>query len=127
MSGAARPPSPALGVLTVVLTLTGWSSIPLFLRYFADSIDLWTSNGWRYGFSALVWAPVLIIAALRIGLPKGLWRKSSWNQLTANALVPDSLTDLGGGACFNDARVEVSLLSKSEVQGPKSGSEEGVR
>jgi anaerobic selenocysteine-containing dehydrogenase len=43
-------------------------------------------------------------------LPKGLWRKNTWNQWTGNALVPDSLTDLGGGACFNDARVEVEKL-----------------
>ena len=47
-----------------------------------------------------------------VSLPKGLWRKSTWNQLTGNALVPDTLTDLGGGACFNDARVEVALLSR---------------
>jgi anaerobic selenocysteine-containing dehydrogenase len=40
-------------------------------------------------------------------LPKGLWRKSTSNGLTANALAPDTLTDLGGGACFNDARVQV--------------------
>ena len=45
-----------------------------------------------------------------MSLPKGLWRKSTWNQMTANVLVPDALTDLGGGACFNDARVEVSRL-----------------
>ena len=45
-----------------------------------------------------------------VSLPKGLWRKSTWNQLTANALVPDALTDLGGGACFNDARVDVVRL-----------------
>jgi anaerobic selenocysteine-containing dehydrogenase len=48
-----------------------------------------------------------------VSLPKGLWRKSTWNQLTANVLVPDTLTDLGGGACFNDARVEVQRLSQS--------------
>jgi anaerobic selenocysteine-containing dehydrogenase len=56
---------------------------------------------------------VKIEATIREGtvsLPKGLWRKSTWNQLTGNALVPDSLTDLGGGACFNDARVEVARL-----------------
>jgi anaerobic selenocysteine-containing dehydrogenase len=47
-----------------------------------------------------------------VALPKGLWRKSTWNQLTSNVLVPDSLTDLGGGACFNDARVEVARLPK---------------
>jgi anaerobic selenocysteine-containing dehydrogenase len=40
-------------------------------------------------------------------LPKGLWRRSMPSSTTANTLVPDSLTDLGGGACFNDARVEV--------------------
>jgi anaerobic selenocysteine-containing dehydrogenase len=45
-----------------------------------------------------------------VSLPKGLWRKSTWNRQTGNALVPDSLTDLGGGACFNDARVEVEKL-----------------
>lgn len=46
-----------------------------------------------------------------VSLPKGLWRKSTRNQLTGTTLVPDSLTDFAGGACFNDARVEVSLLS----------------
>jgi anaerobic selenocysteine-containing dehydrogenase len=40
-------------------------------------------------------------------LPKGLWRKHTANSYTANALAPDTLTDLGGGACFNDARVQV--------------------
>jgi anaerobic selenocysteine-containing dehydrogenase len=42
-------------------------------------------------------------------LPKGLWRKHTANGFTANALAPDTLTDLGGGACFNDARVQVEL------------------
>ena len=58
---------------------------------------------------------VKIDATIREGivsLPKGLWRKSTWNQMTANALVPDSLTDLGAGACFNDARVQVARLTK---------------
>jgi anaerobic selenocysteine-containing dehydrogenase len=40
-------------------------------------------------------------------LPKGLWRHGTRNGSTATALAPDSLTDFGGGACFNDARVEV--------------------
>jgi anaerobic selenocysteine-containing dehydrogenase len=42
-----------------------------------------------------------------VSLPKGLWRRHTVNGYTANALVPDSLTDIGGGACFNDARVQV--------------------
>ena len=47
-----------------------------------------------------------------VSLPKGLWRKSTYNGATANALAPDSLTDIGGGACFNDARVQVALLGR---------------
>ena len=48
-----------------------------------------------------------------VSLPKGLWRRSTRNGFTANALAPDSLTDLGGGACFNDARVEVASLASA--------------
>jgi anaerobic selenocysteine-containing dehydrogenase len=62
-----------------------------------------------------VQCPVAINKDIRPGtvcLPKGLWRKSTYNGSTSNALVPDSLTDIGGGACFNDARVEVALLGR---------------
>jgi len=41
-------------------------------------------------------------------LAKGLWFRHTANGSTANALAPDSLTDVAGGACFNDARVEVA-------------------
>ena len=30
--------------------------------------------------------------------------------VTANAFAPDDLNDLVGGACFNDARVEVTAV-----------------
>ncbi|MEE2778167.1 MAG: molybdopterin-dependent oxidoreductase [Acidobacteriota bacterium] len=40
-------------------------------------------------------------------LPKGIWSHNTRNGATSNALVNDSLTDLGGGATFNDCRVEV--------------------
>ena len=40
-------------------------------------------------------------------LPKGMWSHHTSNGNTANALAPDTLSDLGGGACFNDARVQV--------------------
>lgn len=46
-----------------------------------------------------------------VSIPKGVWRRHTANGLTANALVPDTLSDLGGGACFNDARVQVERLS----------------
>ena len=48
-----------------------------------------------------------------VSLPKGLWRRSVKNGLTGTALVPDTLTDLGGGACFNDARVQVASLARA--------------
>ncbi len=47
-----------------------------------------------------------------VSLPKGLWRRHTANGYTANALAPDSLTDLGGGACFNDARVQVEKAAQ---------------
>jgi anaerobic selenocysteine-containing dehydrogenase len=47
-----------------------------------------------------------------VSLPKGLWRKSTYNGSTTNALSPDTLTDVGAGACFNDARVQVALLGR---------------
>lgn len=43
-------------------------------------------------------------------LIKGLWARHTENGATSNALVPDTLTDLAGGACFNDARVEIERL-----------------
>jgi anaerobic selenocysteine-containing dehydrogenase len=45
-----------------------------------------------------------------VSVPKGLWRLSTLNGATSTALVPDHLTDIGGGACFNDARVEVERI-----------------
>ena len=43
-------------------------------------------------------------------LPKGLWRPSTINRSTATALAPDTLSDVGAGACFNDARVQVTRV-----------------
>ncbi|HEV2856494.1 MAG TPA: molybdopterin-dependent oxidoreductase [Thermoanaerobaculia bacterium] len=44
-------------------------------------------------------------------LPKGLWSHNTLSGTTGNALVPDTLTDVGQGACFNDARVEVERIA----------------
>jgi anaerobic selenocysteine-containing dehydrogenase len=46
-------------------------------------------------------------------IAKGLWRHSTVNTWTANALAPDHVDELGGGACYNDARVEIDRLSPS--------------
>jgi anaerobic selenocysteine-containing dehydrogenase len=45
-----------------------------------------------------------------VSLPKGLWRRSHRSGTSVTALVPDDLSEIGGGACFNDARVEVESL-----------------
>jgi len=63
-----------------------------------------------------VHCPLSVTPAIRPGtvsLPKGIWRRSTRNNFTGTALVPDTLTDLGGGACFNDARVQVASLDNA--------------
>ena len=63
-----------------------------------------------------VHCPLAVAPSIRPGtvsLPKGIWRRSTRNHATGTALVPDTLTDLGGGACFNDARVQVASLANA--------------
>lgn len=45
-----------------------------------------------------------------VSLPKGLWRQSTLNGETSNSLSPATLERHSGGACFNDARVEVARI-----------------
>lgn len=44
-------------------------------------------------------------------LPKGVWAKSTESGTNACSLAPDTLSDIGAGACFNDARVQVEALA----------------
>jgi anaerobic selenocysteine-containing dehydrogenase len=63
-----------------------------------------------------VHCPLTVEASIRPGtvsLPKGIWRRSTRNNATGTALVPDTLTDIGAGACFNDARVQVASLANA--------------
>jgi drug/metabolite transporter (DMT)-like permease len=80
----------AVGAVYIALTLLAWSSVPLFLKYFTVYIDAWTTNGWRYGMSALFWLPLLIVGWGRGVLPSKLWRA---------AVVP-SAVNLVGQCCF---------------------------
>ena len=50
-----------------------------------------------------------------VALPKGLWSRHTLNGETANALTPDTLSDVGAGACFNDARVEVERVAGADA------------
>ncbi|MBA2320379.1 MAG: molybdopterin-dependent oxidoreductase, partial [Deltaproteobacteria bacterium] len=57
-----------------------------------------------------VHATAALTDALRPGIvsmPKGLWRSATANGWTTNRLIPAHLDEHGGGACYNDARVEV--------------------
>ncbi len=54
-----------------------------------------------------------------VSLPKGLWSKHTMNGSTVNALVADASTDLGGGAVFNDARVEVTRVVTADFEADK--------
>ncbi|MFQ5676384.1 MAG: molybdopterin-dependent oxidoreductase, partial [bacterium] len=63
-----------------------------------------------YNNQAEVIVPLRTSARVRKGvavIPKGAWRHASLNGLTSTALAPDTISSVGGGACFNDARVEV--------------------
>jgi anaerobic selenocysteine-containing dehydrogenase len=44
-------------------------------------------------------------------MPKGAWRKSSMSGLTSTALCPSHVNEVAGGACYNDARVEVEKIA----------------
>lgn len=84
-------------MVTVVFTLIGWCSVPLFLRHFAGQIDAWTSNGWRYGFAALLWMPVVLMGLAKGNLPRGIWKA---------ALVPSAF-NIAGQICFTTAHYHI--------------------
>jgi anaerobic selenocysteine-containing dehydrogenase len=59
--------------------------------------------------------PLRITEAVRPGVVsslKGAWLRSSDNGQTVSALAPAHHADLAGGACYNDARVEVAAASR---------------
>ncbi|MDE2219315.1 MAG: molybdopterin-dependent oxidoreductase, partial [Gammaproteobacteria bacterium] len=58
-----------------------------------------------------VFLPLSVTTAVRPGVvcsEKGAWLRTSRNGQTVSALAPTHKADLAGGACFNDARVEVA-------------------
>ncbi len=42
-------------------SVVGFALIPIFLRYFANTLDAWTVNGVRYSVGALFWLPFLLL------------------------------------------------------------------
>lgn len=106
------PRSNFWGVVLIVLTLACWTTIPLYLSHLshieaptvaADGsvrplVDPWTANGWRYGFSTVLWIPPLLLAWWQGRLPSGMWRA---------ALMP-SLFNAAAQVCFGIAPYLVS-------------------
>lgn len=72
---------PGAGIALILTSLACWTTIPLFLRYFIGQVDGWTANGWRYGFSALLWLPLLLLAMKNRTIPHGLWRAAVWPSI----------------------------------------------
>lgn len=68
-----------------------------------DAVRMWNA----LGEVRIVVKLTALIRPGTVAMPKGVWRRHMANGLTSNALTPDTLADLGGGACFNDARVQV--------------------
>ena len=104
----------AIGILCVVGTLIGWASILLFLKHLVPFLDGYTTNGWRYGLSALLWLPLAINGLSRGTLPKGIWLRaippSLFNCLgqILYALVPYYIGPALGGFL-----IRVSIISST--------------
>jgi anaerobic selenocysteine-containing dehydrogenase len=59
--------------------------------------------------------PLQISSSIRTGtvyVPKGAWLRSSESGQTINALIPGHKADIAGGACYNDARVDIVALQE---------------
>lgn len=111
MSNSARTGS-TFGIICVLATLFGWASVFLFLKYLTGQVDPWTANGWRYGLSALLWLPVLLIGLYRGNLPAGLWRLAVVPAaINGIAQVMYALAPYYIGAGFAAFLVRVSVVS----------------
>lgn len=86
-----------VGAITVVLTLLGWSFVPLVLRELGSRVDPWTNNGWRYGASALLWLPWVIFVWRSGKFRRGIWRSALW----------PSVANVAGQTCFTAAFVDI--------------------
>jgi len=69
-----------------------------------DPVRVWNEQG-------EVICPLAVSDSVRPGvamMPKGAWIRASGNDATSTALTPATTQVVGGGACYNDARVEVA-------------------
>ncbi|USN98852.1 MAG: DMT family transporter [Phycisphaeraceae bacterium] len=79
-----------VGVGVILLTLAGWTVVPIFIKMFTHDVDAWTSNGWRYGFAALLWLPLLIHKR----------RRGTWKPGLMRAAAMPGLINAAAQVCF---------------------------
>ncbi|MGD9703292.1 MAG: molybdopterin-dependent oxidoreductase [Acidimicrobiia bacterium] len=68
--------------------------------------------------------PLRIDDTMRSGvcqIPKGVWLRDFTGGRSANVFVPGASSDLAAGACFNDARVEVTQGGVTPSSHPREG------
>jgi anaerobic selenocysteine-containing dehydrogenase len=86
----------------------------------ADALSLALSEGQAvrlFNDQGEVDLPVNISDRVRrdtVYVPKGAWLKNSPTGQTINALVPGHRADIAGGACYNDARVDIEVARQSK-------------
>lgn len=66
-----------IGITTVLLTLGGWTIVPILIKEFVTDVDGWTQNGWRYGIAALIWLPLLLWKKAKKTWKRGLFRAAA--------------------------------------------------
>jgi len=86
------------GVSLAVFTLLSWSSVPLFLHWFAGpqfGLEAFSQNGWRYGISAVFWLPFLAWAFFGRGRGGGGGGASDTAGLLRAAIIPAAFNIAG--------------------------------
>ncbi|MEN6404958.1 MAG: DMT family transporter [Thermoguttaceae bacterium] len=80
-------------------SILGFALIPIFLRYFANSLDAWTVNGVRYSVGALFWLPFLLVLDREPTATESTPSNSKPHGVWVDAIVP-SLLNVVAQACF---------------------------
>jgi drug/metabolite transporter (DMT)-like permease len=74
------------GTAFLMGTALCWGAVPVLLRDLKDYMDAWTANGFRYSLAAVLYWPVLAIAA----------RTGALNRLTVRRCLVPALLAFGG-------------------------------
>jgi anaerobic selenocysteine-containing dehydrogenase len=84
--------------------------------HFKDAASLSLQNGQSvrlFNDQGEVVMPLQVSDKVRTGtlyVPKGAWLRSCTTGQSVNALIPGHTADIAGGACYNDATVDVRGL-----------------